>query len=270
MVSIAVVRPRFARLIKRNRDQIGTIVTFFNLSCRIRHDSPFHKFTKLIFLGLVLLLANQGIASAGTNTPSQQSGTDAGIIKIVAFGDSLTAGYQLRPRYAFPAQLGKALKARGHNVMVANAGVSGDTTAAGLARLDWAVPAGTDAVILELGANDALRGLDPNAARKNLDTIVTILRSRNIEVLIAGVPSPSNFGHYYRETFGTMFTDIAARHHILEYRNFLNGIVMKPDLNLSDGLHPNPKGVSVIVTNILPSVEKLIANVKARRLARAK
>ena len=232
--------------------------------------ASFVKYAALSFaLAAIFAPMTGACAKSAKSTMAKPAETDGSTIKIVAFGDSLTAGYQLRPRYAFPAVLEKALKQKGHNVTVANAGVSGDTTAAGLARLDWAVPEGTDAVILELGANDALRGLDPRAARANLDKIVGALRSRQIEVLIAGVPAPSNFGHIYREVFATMFDRVANKYKTLLYPNFLSGIVMKPEYNLSDGMHPNPKGVFVIVANIMPKVETLIARVKARRMARS-
>ena len=191
------------------------------------------------------------------------------VIKIVAFGDSLTAGYGLRPRHAFPAVLARALKARGENVLVVNAGVSGDTTGAALARLDWAIPRDADAVIVELGANDALRGLDPLAARSNLDKIVYRLKSRNIEVLIAGMLPPANYGDHYRKIFGSMYADLAKKHDVLYYPFFLEGIALKRHYNLPDGLHPNARGVAKIVTNILPMVLKLIERVKKRRLAKA-
>lgn len=186
-------------------------------------------------------------------------------IRIVAFGDSLTAGYQLKQDQAFPVQLAAALKTKGHAVDVTNAGVSGDTTAAGLARFDWAVPDETEAVILALGANDALRGIDPDVARDNLDQILVKLRERNIDVLIAGMPPPKNWGKDYEDRFGAMYADLAENHGALLYPFFLDGVALNPALNLPDGLHPTGEGVGVIVEKILPEVEALIRRVEARR-----
>lgn len=190
-------------------------------------------------------------------------------IRIVAFGDSLTAGFRLPPKNAFPVRLEAALKARGHNVAVLNAGVSGDTTAGGLARLDWAVPDDADAVIVELGANDALRGLDPAAARKNLDAIITRIKAKGADVLLTGMRAPRNYGQEYTGTFDRIFPQLARQHDVLYYPFFLEGIVLDATLNLDDGIHPNAKGVDVIVKGILPHVEELIARVKKRHAASA-
>ena len=191
--------------------------------------------------------------------------SDAAPIRIVAFGDSLTAGYRLKPSEAFPVQLAAALKAKGYNVEVANAGVSDDTTAAGLARLDWSVPDGTEAVILELGANDALRGIAPNVTRTNLDAIVKKLRERKIEVLVAGMKAPKNLGDDYERQFEPIFVDLAEQYGALRYPFFLDGVVLDAKLNLDDGMHPTGEGVGVIVSRILPTVEQLIERVRAKR-----
>lgn len=191
-------------------------------------------------------------------------------IRIVAFGDSLTAGYMLPPSDAFPVQLSKALEAKGAHVDIANAGVSGDTTAAGLERFDWAIPDGTEAVILELGANDALRGIDPDETRKNLDAILARLKTRNIDVLLAGMAAPKNWGKEYEARFATIYTDLAAKHDVLLYPFFLEGVALDAKLNLQDGLHPTGQGVGVIVVNILPQVEALIERVRARRAVSSK
>lgn len=186
-------------------------------------------------------------------------------VRLVALGDSLTAGYNLKAEQAFPVRLEAALKAKGYDVAVANAGVSGDTTAGGLERLDWAVPEGADAVILELGANDALRGLPPDRAKSNLDAIITRLKARGVIVLLTGMRAPRNLGDDYANRFDAMYRELADKHDLSFYPFFLTGIALDPKLNLSDGMHPNPAGVDVIVERILPKVEELIALVKARR-----
>ena len=185
-------------------------------------------------------------------------------VRIVAFGDSLTAGLGLKPGQGFPAQLNKLLKARGLDAEVADAGVSGDTTAGGLARLDWAVPPGTDAVILELGANDALRGSSTDEARRNLEAIVVALKKRGIAILIAGMRSPRNLGNDYANAFDAIFPELAEKHGTLFYPFFLAGIALDPKLNLADGMHPTAEGVAIIAGRILPKVEELIALVRAR------
>ncbi|MDO9382239.1 MAG: arylesterase [Hyphomicrobiaceae bacterium] len=189
-------------------------------------------------------------------------------IRIVAFGDSLTAGYGLKPSEAFPVQLQAALKAKGHNVEIINAGVSGDTAPAGLERFDWAVPDGTEAVILELGANDALRGLAPKQTKASLESILGKLKARNIDVLLTGMRAPSNWGEDYREAFDAMYPELASRHGTLLYPFFLDGVLQVKKYNLDDGMHPTGAGIAVIVERILPSVEELITRVKARRAAK--
>lgn len=195
---------------------------------------------------------------------------EAAPVRIVAFGDSLTAGYMLKPSEAFPAQLEAALAAKGHAVTVTNAGVSGDTTAAGLARFDWAIPDDADAVILELGANDALRGIDPEETRANLDSILTKLARRNIDVLIAGMLAPKNYGKDYEARFSTIYTGLAEKHGALLYPFFLEGVATDAKLNLPDGLHPTGAGIGAIVTRILPDVETLIQRVRDRRAQSSK
>lgn len=186
-------------------------------------------------------------------------------LRMLALGDSLTAGYQLPAEAAFPVQLEAALKARGHDVIVINAGVSGDTTAAGLARLDWSLGEGADAVIVELGANDALRGLPTASARANLDKIVASLSERGIPVLLAGIAAPRNMGEEYVAEFERMYAEIAAEHDAILYPNFLEGIPISPETVLPDGIHPTQKGVAIIVEGILPQVEELIERAGAAR-----
>jgi acyl-CoA thioesterase-1 len=202
-------------------------------------------------------------ALAGPLTPARaaQPGRP---VRIVALGDSLTAGYQLAAQDAFPARLQAALRARGHAVEVENAGVSGDTSAGGLERLDWAVGEDVDAVILELGANDALRGIDPAITRRNLETIITRLKARGVAVLLTGMLAPPNMGPDYAAAFNPIFPDLASRHGLIFDPFFLDGVAAVPSLNLGDGMHPNPKGVAVIVERILPKVEELIAAARRR------
>ena len=213
-------------------------------------------------MGLWLAMFNWVVLSLMGDVMAQGAVTP---IRIVAFGDSLSAGYQLKADEAFPAQLERALRSRGHAVQVINAGVSGDTTGGGLDRLAWAVPADADAVIVELGANDALRGLDPALARANLDRIITAIKSQKADVLIAGMRAPRNLGDRYVAAFDSIFPDLAAKHDTLLYDFFLERIAFKPEFNLADGLHPNAKGVGEIVAGLLPKAEALIERVKQRR-----
>jgi acyl-CoA thioesterase-1 len=180
-------------------------------------------------------------------------------LRIVALGDSLTAGYGLDAEASFPVRLEGELRARGHDVEVSNAGVSGDTSRGGLERLDWAVPEGTDAVIVELGANDALRGIEPAATRANLNAIVERLVARGIAVLLAGMQAPPNLGDDYVAAFNAIFPDLAERHAVLLYPFFLDGVAAERSLNQSDGIHPNEAGVDVIVERMVEPVEALIA-----------
>lgn len=182
-------------------------------------------------------------------------------ISILAFGDSLTAGFGLAPEEAFPARLEAALKGRGHDVKIVNGGVSGDIAADGLARLDWSLTGDIDAVIVELGANDALRGLAPQQAEASLDQIMTILSQKNLPVLIAGMMAPPNLGHDYGQSFNGMYQRLAEKHGALLYPFFLDGVAADPSLNQADGLHPNAKGVEAIVQRITPAVEELLGNV---------
>ncbi|MBA4129964.1 MAG: arylesterase [Hyphomicrobium sp.] len=212
-----------------------------------------------LHLGLLTVLFNAAILL--TLTPAEAKTP----VKLVAFGDSLTAGYMLKPDESFPAQLSKALAAKGYAVDVTNAGVSGDTTAAGLERFDWAIPEGTEAVILELGANDALRGQSPADAKANLDTIITKLKERNIAVLLTGMLAPTNWGADYAREFDGMYQDLADKHGLPLYPFFLEGVALDKSLNLDDGLHPNGKGVAKIVQGIMPQVEDLLRQVETKR-----
>ena len=186
----------------------------------------------------------------------------AGTPVIVAFGDSLTAGFGLQNSNSFPAQLEKALKARGQDVKIVNAGVSGDTAAAGLARLDWALPDDASGVIIELGANDALQGLDPAATKATLEKIITDVKARGLPILLAGMEAPRNLGKDYVEQFRALYVDLATRYDLILYPFFLDGVALDDKYLMDDGLHPNAAGVARIVEGILPKVEELLAKAK--------
>ena len=187
-------------------------------------------------------------------------------VRIVALGDSLTAGFGLPADAAFPAKLERALKAKGLAVEVTNAGVSGDTASGGLARLEWSVPDGTDAVILELGANDMLRGMDPQVTRHALEEIVRRLTQRRVTVLLAGMRAAANLGSDYRRDFDTIYSELAVRHDLLFYPFFLEGVAGEAGLNQGDGLHPSAAGVDAIVARILPKVEELVRRARDKRV----
>ncbi len=196
--------------------------------------------------------ANGSDAAARDNLPVAQLSQ----VKIVGFGDSLMAGYKLSSDGAFPQQLEKALDDKGYEVEVINAGVSGDTTTGGLSRIDWSVPDGTDLVILELGANDALRGIEPEITEKNLDDMLARLRQRKIPVILAGMIAPPNMGKAYAEKFNPIYPRLAKKYGVPLYPFFLDGVATHKDLLLDDGMHPNDKGVAVMVSKFLPVAEK--------------
>lgn len=223
----------------------------------MRHPTVFKAPARRATRLLAALAVFWGFLMAG-------SMAEARTIRLVALGDSLTAGYQLAGRDAFPAVLEAALKAKGHDVAIENAGVSGDTTTGGLDRLDWSVPDGTDGVILELGANDALRGLDPAIPERALDQILAKLKARNIPVLLAGMYAPRNNGEAYVKAFDSIYPRLARKHGVPLYPFFLEGIAGDARLNLADGIHPNPAGVKVIVERMLPTVEAFIASLPKR------
>ncbi len=186
-------------------------------------------------------------------------------VRIVALGDSLTAGYGLEPAESFTVQLEKALKARGHDIVIVNAGVSGDTSSDGAARVDWSIGEDADAVIVELGANDALRGVDPAITRDSLDGLLARLGERGLPVLLAGMLAPPNLGADYGARFNPIYPELAAKHGTLFYPFFLDGVAAEARLNQPDGIHPNAEGVAIIVERIVPSVEALIAAATAAR-----
>jgi acyl-CoA thioesterase-1 len=179
---------------------------------------------------------------------------------ILGFGDSLTAGYGLAAGQAFPARLQEWLRQRGIEARVVNAGVSGDTTAGGLARLDWALAEKPDLVILALGANDALRGIEPSTVRDNLDKMIAKITASSAKLLLVGMLAPPNWGAEYKGSFDRIFPELARIHHLPLYPFFLEGVAMNPELNQPDGLHPNERGVAVLVDRIGPVVAGLIAS----------
>ncbi len=181
---------------------------------------------------------------------------------IVALGDSLTAGWNLPAKDAFPAQLEVALRARGKEITVINAGVSGDTVASGLARVDWSIPLDASAVIVELGANDALLGLDPAKTKEKLEELIKHLKARHLPILLTGMEAPRNLGKDYVEAFRAMYSDLAEKHDLLLYPFFLEGVALDEKLSFPDGIHPNADGVAKIVEGILPKVEELLAQVR--------
>jgi acyl-CoA thioesterase-1 len=186
---------------------------------------------------------------------------NARTITLVGFGDSLMAGYQLPPGDGFPEKLQAALKAKGLDVQISNAGVSGDTTTGGLARIDWSVPDGTDGVILELGANDALRGIPPEESEKNLDQMIVRLKERGIAVLLAGMLAPPNMGGDYAARFNPIYEKLAQKHGVALYPFFLDGVAQDAALKLEDGMHPNTKGVEVMVVKMEPAITQFIGTI---------
>ncbi|THD48604.1 MAG: arylesterase [Bradyrhizobium sp.] len=183
-------------------------------------------------------------------------------LRLVALGDSLTAGYGLPPGQAFPDVLGRALKAKGWDVEMVNAGVSGDTAADGLARFDWSVPEGADAIIVELGANDMLRGGDPAATEVTLAHILAKAKDAQMATLLAGMVAAPNYGEDYKRRFDAIYPELAQRFGVTLYPFFLEGVAGERNLQLGDGLHPNRDGVERIVEGILPSVETTLNEVK--------
>ena len=180
-------------------------------------------------------------------------------LKLVAFGDSLTAGYGVKPGLRFPEALEKALKAKGYDVSVTNAGVSGETAEDGLARFDWSVPPDTDALVVELGANDMLRGMPVESAKSALAAILAKAAAAHIPTLLTGMKAAPNLGPQYRAAFDRIYPDLAAQYDVALYPFFLDGVAADPKLNQPDGLHPRPEGVKIIVARILPAVEARLA-----------
>lgn len=200
----------------------------------------------------------RAFAAAGLVWAGSILAAEAEPVEIVGFGDSLMAGYQLDAGQSFPEKLEAALREKGHDVTVANAGVSGDTTSGGLSRLDWSVPDGTDLVVLELGANDMLRGISPEITERNLDAMISRLKERGIAVLLAGMVAAPNLGEDYGAAFNGLYPRLAEKHDLIFYPFFLDGVAVNPGLLLEDGMHPNALGVDRMVANALPTVERAL------------
>ena len=203
-----------------------------------------------ILASFAFVLASISPASANSNACEGK--------QLVVFGDSLVAGYGLQPGAAYPEQLDKKLTEKGFKIDVINAGVSGDTTSSGLARLNWSVGDNADAVILELGANDALRGISPEVTEKNLDAMIESFKSKGIKVLLAGMMAPPNMGPAYGEAFNSIYAKLAEKHGIALYPFFLDGVVADAKLNQPDGIHPTDEGIAVIVEKSMTAVLELL------------
>jgi acyl-CoA thioesterase-1 len=227
-----------------------------------------HTLFKTILVGLAAILAPTMMAGDLARSAAQMPQGAAQPVRVLAFGDSLTQGYGVPPGTEFPARLERALNARGLDVTVINAGVSGETSAGGLARIDWLLgdgKNGPDAAIVELGANDGLRGLSAAEMEKNLDAILAKLKARGIPVLFAGMKAPRNFGARYAADYDAVFPKLAMKYDALFYPFFLDGVALDRALVQPDGLHPNPAGVDAIVKGITPLAERLVQQVRTRR-----
>jgi acyl-CoA thioesterase-1 len=215
-------------------------------------------FVHMLVLGMALMAAGAALAQAPNPKPAKP-------IKMVVLGDSLSAGLGLSASAAFPARLQKSLQSKGIAVDMINAGVSGDTSSGGRDRLDWSVPEGTEAVILELGANDAMRGIDPKLTRSALTDILTRLKARGVAVLLCGMVAPPNYGSDYSARFNAIYPDLAKSFGVPLYPFFLEGVAADAKLNQADGIHPTAEGVDAIVRNILPVVEAFLGAISGQR-----
>jgi acyl-CoA thioesterase-1 len=215
-------------------------------------------FAHLRVLIVALMTAGPVLAQTPAAAPAKP-------VKMVVLGDSLSAGLGLSASAAFPARLQKALGDKGIKVDMINAGVSGDTTSGGRDRLDWSIPEGTEAVILELGANDALRGIDPAVTRTALSDILTRLKARKIAVLMCGMLAPPNYGSDYAARFNAIYPELSKSFGVPLYPFFLEGVAAEAKLNQPDGLHPTAEGIDVIVKNMLPMVEAFLGTISGQR-----
>jgi acyl-CoA thioesterase-1 len=217
----------------------------------------------VIFVHILVLI--MALMTAGTALGQGSVAVTAKPVKMVVLGDSLSAGYGLPAGAAFPVRLQKALDTKGIKVDMINAGVSGDTASGGRDRLDWSVPEGTDAVIVELGANDALRGTDPAVTRAALSDILTRLKARGVAVLLCGMVAPPNYGSDYAARFNAIYPELAKSFGVPLYPFFLEGVAADARLNQADGMHPTAEGVDVLVKNILPTVEAFLGKLSGQR-----
>jgi acyl-CoA thioesterase-1 len=215
-------------------------------------------FVHMLVLGMILAMSGIALAQAPAVKATKP-------VKVVVLGDSLSAGLGLPAAAAFPERLQKALEVKGIAVDMINAGVSGDTSSGGRDRLDWSVPEDTEAVIVELGANDALRGIDPNVTRSALTDILTRLKARRIPVMLCGMVAPPNYGSDYSARFNAIYPELAKSFGVPLYPFFLQGVAADARLNQADGLHPTAEGVDVIVKNILPTVEAFLGAISGQR-----
>jgi acyl-CoA thioesterase I len=215
-------------------------------------------FAHMLVLGFSLMAGGTALAQTSATAPAKP-------IKMVVLGDSLSAGLGLPGPAAFPVRLQKTLNNNGIEVDMINAGVSGDTTSGGRDRLDWSVPEGTEAVILELGANDALRGVDPKVTRSALTDILTRLKARGIAVLLCGMYAPPNYGSDYAARFNAIYPELAKSFGVPLYPFFLEGVATEARLNQADGMHPTAEGVDTIVKNILPTVQAFLGAISGQR-----
>jgi acyl-CoA thioesterase I len=215
------------------------------------------------FVHILVLIVT--LMTAGTAYAQGQSAGAPKPVKMVVLGDSLSAGLGLPANAAFPAKLQKALETKGIKVDMVNAGVSGDTASGGRERLDWSVPEGTEAVILELGANDALRGTDPAVTRAALSDILSRLKARGIAVLICGMVAPPNYGSDYAARFNAIYPELSKSFGVPLYPFFLEGVAADAKLNQADGMHPTADGIDIIVKNILPTVEAFVGTIPGQR-----
>lgn len=218
-----------------------------------------------VHIAVLVFLFNSLFSVVFASAAATAESTGSRPVRIVALGNSLTAGLGLPINASFPARLDAALKAKGLAVDIVNAGVSGDTASRGLARLDWSVPEGTDGVIVELGANDMLLGVDPKTARNALNEIVRRLTDRGIVVLLTGMRAAPNLGEDYGRAFESIYSELAAKYDVLLYPFFLDGVAANAKLNQADGIHPTAAGVDEIVARMLPAVEELIGRVRRKR-----
>lgn len=209
---------------------------------------------------LSAFLTGLGIFAFVTALSAQESRP----LNLVGLGDSLMAGYQLQEDESYTAKLQKALLEKGLSISITNAAVSGDTSTGGRERADWSVPDGTDGVILELGANDALRGISPDETRKNLEAIIEGFKARNIAVMLIGIMAPPNMGDDYAQNFNKIYQELADKYQLPLYPFFLDGVILEAGLKLDDGMHPNAQGVDVMVQRSLPAILSFVQQISTK------